>query len=208
MKVTIKDFNVDWKAIKNECRQTVNMGDSTKEPNDEWKKKLLICRHSPLRIGTVLFHFEDIPYYVMGHLVRHVHAVPFVGTSREDRTGVPREERRQTDLVNFDMYMNIEELMNISERRICMCADKETIKVWRAALMAVKELDENIYWSNVPQCVAHGGCIEPFSNCNFYDKLMIGSSIDEQQDVFKRYDIYNKYVDRMVELGKEYTKRK
>ena len=49
MKTTIKNFNVNWLDIKNACRQTVSMGDSKLEPTSEWKRKLLICRHSPLR---------------------------------------------------------------------------------------------------------------------------------------------------------------
>ena len=132
MQVTITNFNVDWTLIKNLCRQTVNMGDSKKESTSEWKRKLLICRHSPLRAGTITVKLEDIPYYVSTHLVRHnVGVTPYVGTSREDRTGIPREERKQTDLVSMQMNMNIEALMNISERRLCNCADKNTIKVWK-----------------------------------------------------------------------------
>lgn len=66
MKITIKKFNVNWLDIKNACRQTVSMGDSKLEPTSEWKRKLLICRHSPLRIGSVLWKSEDIPFYVIG----------------------------------------------------------------------------------------------------------------------------------------------
>lgn len=187
MKVTIKDFNVDWKQIKNECRATINMGYSNIEPNEEWRKKLLICRHSPLRIGTILIHFEDVPYYVAMHLVRHVHSTPFVGTSREDRTGVPREERKQTDLINFDMYMNVEEFMNISERRLCYCADINTLTLWKMVVEEIGKYDKAIEWASVPQCVAHGGCIEPFSKCEYYDSLEINET-----DVIKRYDLYNK----------------
>lgn len=194
MKVSIKDFNVDWKQIKNECRATINMGDSDKEPTEEWKKKLLICKHSPIRVGTILIHIEDIPYYVMGHLVRHnVGVVPFVGTSREDRTGIPRSEKKQTDLVSMDLLVNIESLMNISVRRLCMCADKETIKVWKAVLEEIKKYDESIYWANVPQCIQNGGCIELFGNCKYYDTIM--EEFDESNNIIKRYNYYHSKVD-------------
>lgn len=193
MKVIIKDFNVDWRLIKNECRQTINMGDSNIEPNEEWKKKLLICRHSPLRIGTILIHIEDVPYYVMGHLVRHnVGVVPFVGTSREDRTNIKREERKQTDLVSMDLFVNIESLMNISERRLCNCADIETIKTWKAVIEEISKYDELLKWACVPQCVAHGSCIECFSDCKFYENLMKDATEEEQTNIVKRYEYYNR----------------
>lgn len=192
MKTTIKNFNVDWMEIKNLCRQTVNMGDSEIEPNSEWKRKLLICRHSPLRAGSIHFHSEEVPYYVMGHIVRHnVGITPYVGTSREDRTGIPREERKQTDLVNFDFVANIEALLNISERRLCTCADKTTIKYWKGVLEAVKEYDEDIAWACVPQCLAHGGCIEPFAHCRYYDNLKELMTDKAKTNIQKRYDFYN-----------------
>ena len=192
MQVTITNFNVDWTLIKNLCRQTVNMGDSKKEPTSEWKRKLLICRHSPLRAGTITVKLEDIPYYVSTHLVRHnVGVTPYVGTSREDRTGIPREERKQTDLVSMQMNMNIEALMNISERRLCNCADKNTIKVWKSVIEAVREYDEDIAWACVPQCIRCGACIEPFSNCDYYYNLTKYETIEKQVDIMKRYDFYN-----------------
>lgn len=195
LKVTIKEFNVDWKLIKNECRQTVSMGESNIEPSEEWKKKLLICKHSPLRVGQILIHIENVPYYVMGHLVRHnVGITPYVGTSREDRTGIPREERKQTDLVSMDLLVNIESLMNISARRLCACADKETIRVWKEVLKAVKEYDEVIYWANVPQCIERGGCCEPFSHCKFYDNFADSKLTEKDKtNLMLRYNKYNSY---------------
>lgn len=193
MKIRIKEFNVDWLTIKNLCRKTVSMGDSSIEPSEEWKKKLLIARHSPLRSGVMLIELDDIPYFVHTHLVRHnVGVVPFVGTSREDRTGVKRNERKQTDLISMDLLVNIESLMNISEKRLCNCADIETIKVWKAVLEEVKKYDKDIYWACTPSCVRTGGCIEGFSNCNYYDSLMNGVDMETQTNITKRYDYYNK----------------
>lgn len=193
MKVTIKKFDVDWLEIKNNCRETINMNDSSFEPTDKWKKELLIARHSPLRDSTILIELEDIPYYVHTHLVRHnVGVTPFVGTSREDRTGIKREDRTQTDLVSMRLLVNIESLINISEKRLCNCADIETIKVWREVLKAIKKYDENIYWANAPQCINKGGCPEVFNTqCKFYENLMKDATKEEQMSLIKRYDIYN-----------------
>lgn len=204
MKITIKKFNVNWLDIKNACRQTVSMGDSKLEPTSEWKRKLLICRHSPLRIGSVLWKSEDIPFYVMGHIVRHnVGCTPFVSTSREDRTGVPRNERKQTDFVNMQMTANIEALINISERRLCTCADPTTRQYWEAVLEAIKEYDEDIYWACVPQCVRCGGCVEPFSKCEYYNAIFKDISLEDQTNVMRRYEIYNEHRDKVLSLKKK-----
>ena len=203
MKTIIKNFNVNWLNIKNACRQTVSMCDSKLEPTSEWKRKLLICRHSPLRIGSVLWKSEDVPFYVMGHIVRHnVGCTPFVSTSREDRTGIPRNERRQTDFVNMQMTANIEALINISERRLCTCADPTTKKYWESVLEAIREYDEDVFWACVPQCIRCGACVEPFSNCKFYENFSKNLTPEQQTDIMARYDAYNEYRDEVLSLKK------
>ena len=203
MKTTIKNFNVNWLDIKNACRQTVSMGDSKLEPTSEWKRKLLICRHSPLRIGSVLWKSEDVPFYVMGHIVRHnVGCTPFVSTSREDRTGIPRNERKQTDFVDMQMIANIEALINISERRLCTCADPTTKKYWESVLEAIREYDEDVFWACVPQCIRCGACVEPFSDCRFYENFSKNLTPEQQTDIMARYDAYNEYRDEVLSLKK------
>jgi hypothetical protein len=134
----------------------------------------------------------------MGHLVRHsVGCTPFVGTSRSDRTGVPREERKQTDLVSMQMIFNIESILNISEKRLCTCADIETIKVWRAILLAIKEYEPEIVWACVPSGIAHGGCTEPFSDCNMCNKILEEMPPEDRLDIFKRYDYYQEKVKKL-----------
>lgn len=197
MKTIIKNFNVNWLDIKNACRQTVSMDDSKLEPASEWKRKLLICRHSPIRIGSVLWKSEDVPFYVMGHIVRHnVGCTPFVSTSREDRTGIPRNERKQTDFVDMQMIANIEALINISERRLCTCADATTKKYWESVLEAIREYDEDIFWACTPQCIRCGGCPETFSNCRYYENFAKTLTPEQQTDIMARYDAYNEYREK------------
>ena len=191
MKARITDFNVDWLKIKSGCMTTISK-QAGKEPNQEWKRKLLICQHSPLRRGVISWKWEQIPYAISTHFARHHEGCEkFIATSRADRTGVKREERSQMDNVMMEMDANIQALLNISERRLCTCADPLTRVYWKALLNEIKEYDEDIYWACVPQCVRSGGCVEPFSNCKFYDDLMKDVSKEEQMDVIKRYDIYN-----------------
>ena len=196
-KPKVVNFNVDWFAIKDACMQTIGK-EAVAEPSSEWKRKLLICRHSPIRRSLISVKWEEIPSYVSTHFCRHsVGVTPYVSTSREDRTGVPREERKQTDMVSMQMDINIQSLFNIMEKRLCKCSDINTIKYAKGLAEAIKEYDEDIYWACVPQCVRCGGCVEPFSNCNFYSNLMKDHTLEEQQNVMKRYDIYNEYREKV-----------
>ena len=196
-KPKVVNFNVDWFAIKDACMQTIGK-EAVAEPSSEWKRKLLICRHSPIRRSLISVKWDEIPSYVSTHFCRHsVGVTPYVSTSREDRTGVPREERKQTDMVSMQLDLNIQSLFNIMEKRLCKCSDINTIKYAKGLAEAIKEYDEDIFWACVPQCIRCGGCVEPFSNCNFYSNLMKDHTLEEQQNVMKRYDIYNEYREKV-----------
>lgn len=196
--VKITNFNVDWMRIKSACMTTISK-QAGKEPGVEWKKKLLICRHSPIRRGEVSWKWETIPYAISTHFARHHEGCEkFIGTERTDRTGIDREERSQMNYVPMEMGANLQALMNISEKRLCMCADPTTRKYWEAVIEALRQYDELIAWSNVPQCIRCGGCVEPFSECSFYDNLMKDISKEDQMDVTRRYDIYNEKVRKLV----------
>lgn len=195
----ITDFDIDWKKIKSGCMTTISKQAGDKEPSSEWKRKLLICQHSPIRRGEVSWKWEEIPYAISTHFARHHEGCEkFIGTSRADRTEIKdRSQRTQMDCVPMEMDANIQALLNISERRLCTCADPLTTKYWNEVLNVIKEYDEDIYWACVPQCVRCGGCIELFSDCNFYNKLMEGHTLEEQMDIMKRYDIYNEYKENV-----------
>lgn len=197
-KVKITDYDVNWKKIKSGCMTTISKEAGDKEPPKEWKRKLLICQHSPIRRGTISWKWEEIPYAISTHFARHHEGCEkFVGTSREDRTNVNRHERTQMDYVPMEMDANIQALINISEKRLCLCADATTRKYWKAVVEAIKEYDEDIAWACVPQCVRCGSCVEPFGKCEFYKGLMTGHTLEEQQDIMKRYDIYNEHREKI-----------
>lgn len=196
--VKITNYDVNWDRIKSACMTTISK-EAGKSPNLEWKKKLLICRHSPIRRGQISWKWEAIPYAISTHFARHHEGCEkFIGTERTDRTNVDRETRSQMNYVPMEMDANLQALMNISEKRLCMCADPTTRKYWEEVIEEIRKLDELIAWSNVPQCVRCGGCVEPFSECNFYNNLMNDINIHEQMDVIKRYDIYNEKVRKLV----------
>lgn len=195
--VKITDFNINWKKIKSACMTTISKQAGPGEPPQEWKRKMLICQHSPIRRGEVSWKWDEIPYAISTHFVRHHEGCEkFIGTSREDRTGVPRNERSQMDPVMMEMDANIQALINISMRRLCYQADPTTIKEWEAVLDAVREYDEDIYWACVPQCIRCGACVEPFGKCTFFDKFAEGLTKEELIDMRTRLNKYNEYRDQ------------
>lgn len=195
IETVIKKVNVDWKDIKDACRRTIGLDESDKEPPKAWKRKLLICRHSPIRKGWITWKWSDIPYAISTHFARHHEGTEkYISTSRADRTEIKdRSQRSQMDPVSMEMDANIEALINISERRLCMCADPTTRAYWQDLKDCIEKYDEDIAWAMIPQCVRCGGCVEPFGECKFYEKLMEGHALEEQQDIMQRYDIYREY---------------
>ena len=145
-KIKITYFDIDWLKIKSACMTTISKEAGPKEPSHEWRRKLLLCEHSPIRRGSISWKFEEIPYCISTHFVRHHEGVEkWVGTSRADRTEIKdRSQRTQMDMVPMEMEANIQALINISRKRLCTSADPLTRKYWKAVLEAIKEYDEDV----------------------------------------------------------------
>lgn len=193
METKITKNNIDWKSINNSCRNTISLKESDKEPSSEWKKKLLIAQHSPIRKGTVEFRWDEIPYAISTHFARHHEGIEkFISTSREDRTGIKRENRSQMEMVSMDVIANIQAIINISEKRLCNCADSTTIKYWKSFLSELEKIEPEVFWACVPSCVRCGGCIETFGGCRFYEDFSKDFTSEEHTDITKRYDAYQR----------------
>lgn len=199
-KTQILEFNVNWNSIKRACMRTIGKEAGNKEPSHEWKRKLLVCQHSPIRKGIVTWKWDDIPYAISTHYCRHhVGCEKFISTSRADRTDVKdRSKRSQMDPVSMEMDANIQSLIDMASRRLCNQADKTTIGYMQDLVSAIKEYDEDIAWALVPSCVRYGGCNEPFGNCTFYDNFSKNLTMEQQTDLMKRYDAYNEYRDKVL----------
>ena len=169
MKVEVTKVT-SWKDVLNAARFTQRKEPLDKEPSDDFKRKIIKAEHSPLRCLMFNIDFYDIPYYVSVHLVRHVHAQPFVSTSRPDIDGSqkPREEQKKTDLVNMRLFLNAQEIINISRVRLCNKAEKETIKVWNEAIAKLYEQEPILALACQPNCVYRQMCPE-IKSCGFVD---------------------------------------
>jgi thymidylate synthase ThyX len=113
---------------------------------DTWRGLLRTCGgtpHSPVRAVIYRFYFEGVPTFVSVHLVRHhIGVQPYVQSQREDKTKIPREDRRQTDLVNMLFDINPNGLLSIAKARLCSKASIETREVVIAIKKALEGGDE------------------------------------------------------------------
>ena len=112
-------------------------------------------------------YLYDIPSFVATHLVRHhVCCEKFVVTNREDRRNINPEEVNRLTPVDMMMTCNAQPLINISRKRLCTCASKETRDVWQAVKNAIAEIDPVMARMMCRECIYRGLCPE-MSPCGF-----------------------------------------
>ena len=174
-----------WSDVLNAARFTQRKGPMSGEPSIKWKKKIIKAEHSPLRCLMFNIDFYDIPNYVSVHLVRHVHAQPFVSTSRPDIDGkqVPREEQRKTDPVNMRLFLNAQEIINISRVRLCSKAEYETRKIWRTVVEELRKIEPELAEACVPNCIYRGHCPE-MKPCGLCETEMFPMIINDYINYF------------------------
>ena len=115
--------------------------------------------HSLVRTQIFVIKFYDIPTSVMGHLVRHVHAQPYVLSHRPDRNPTARDLGRKTP-TNMALLLNAEEIINISRARLCVKAAPETRELWQRTLELIEEVDPDLVKFCKRPCVQSAVCRE------------------------------------------------
>lgn len=157
----------DWIACKQRALVTVKtLADpdwKIEIPSEDWKHRILEARHSPIRYLRFSFYLIGVPYYVSVHLVRHVHAQPYVRSQRNDRqSDYDRTKAPQDAPVNMIWDMNAEELMVIANKRLCQTADPKTREVVHQMVNLVNKVRPEFKPFLVPACSYHGTCHEMF----------------------------------------------
>lgn len=131
----LENVKPDWIRVVNAARRTWGKKPLDHEPSDKFKKKILLAEHSPIRLLEYDFTWEDIRQWVTAHFVRHHEGCEkFVHTQRTDINellkGLNRDELPQGLLNDMDMTCNAQSFINISRKRRCTCASKETRDAW------------------------------------------------------------------------------
>ena len=97
------------------------------------------------------------------HLVRHIHAQPYVKSQRNDRQdNYDRTKAPQDSPVTMIWDMNAEELMVIANKRLCNQASKETREVVQLMCDAVLKTNPEFKPFLVPMCAYVGECKEMY----------------------------------------------
>lgn len=178
MRVEVRWHEDMWQAIKDSALFTIHK-ENGKYPTTDWKRSMLMCEHSPIRNGHLIINVYDVPSFVIGHFVRHHEGfTPFVASLRPDRAayeGVP--DRNTLNNMRFDG--NFQAFINISRKRYCNCASRETREVWAEIMEAVREYEPELYSVCVRECVYRNGlCPEKYS-CRYNHTEAFGEELAE-----------------------------
>lgn len=168
MRVKILGVKGTWREVADSANTTVHMEAGEKEPSSKWKRRMLLCEHSPVRQYTIKCKWYDIKSWVSVHFVRHKIGIEhWVRTQRTDRTSANRDELPQSTLIEHEFEANVQAFINISRKRLCMGASKETREAWQMVLEGIKEIEPEIYRACVVDCVYRGWCYE-FRSCGYH----------------------------------------
>jgi hypothetical protein len=188
----ITKINADWTDVKNECRNTVNKEATEKEPTIDFKKKILISEHSPIRLIEIKWRWEGIKSWISVHFARHwLGWDKWISTQRNDRTGVDRDKSPQDTPVNYDGKGNAQALINVARFRLCNSAHPETRTYMEDLKESIHEFEPEL--SDVMQrnCIYRGGCPE-FNPCPYWKNFCEKHKGENLLDIQTRYDLANK----------------
>ena len=192
MLTKITKVNADWTDVKNECRNTVNKEATEKEPTIDFKKKILISEHSPIRLIEIKWRWEGIKSWISVHFARHwLGWDKWISTQRNDRTGVDRDKSPQDMPVNYDGKGNAQALINVARFRLCNSAHPETRAYMEDLKESIHEFEPEL--SDVMQrnCIYRGGCPE-FNPCPYWKNFCEKHKGENLLDIQTRYDLANK----------------
>ena len=128
--------------------------------------KIYDNEHSPMRTQIFAVTMLGIPTFVSTHFRTHSQGIThFVKSLREDRGGDGTESRWTP--TNHGMLLNAQSLINLSRKRLCHKSHDETRKVMDTIKIAIDDVDSELAFRMVPDCIYRNGCHEDIS-CGYY----------------------------------------
>ncbi|WP_160693148.1 thymidylate synthase ThyX [Clostridium sp. C2-6-12] len=168
MKVKFLGKRGSWRDVADSARTTINKEAGEKEPSSNWKRRMLLCEHSPIRQLFIKCKWYELKSWVSVHFVRHKFGIEhWVRTQREDRTGINRDELPQGSFVEHEFIATTQAMINISRKRLCNQASEETRNAWKEVLNSIKDEEPELYNVCVPDCIYRGWCYE-FKSCGYH----------------------------------------
>lgn len=178
MEIDIFKHEDNWQDVKDSTMNTI--GKTTGAyPTSEWKRKLILSEHSPIRRIKFYWRWKDLKYWVSVHLVRHKIGIEhWVATQRTDRTGIDRNELPQGALVNHACEADAQALINISRKRLCACASPETRNAWQKVKDEIAKTEPELASCMVKECIYRGFCYE-FNSCGYHKTESFKKELEE-----------------------------
>ena len=169
----------NWRHIADAARTTINKEEGDGEPSSNWKRRMLLAEHSPIRKLKIEAKFENVLSWVSVHLVRHKYGIEhFVSTRRSDRIGTNRNKLTQDTLVDHEIEANAQAIINISRKRLCNQASKETREAWKLFLKELEKDEPELVLVCQPECLYRGFCPEIYS-CGYHKTEKFKKELEE-----------------------------
>lgn len=145
MQVKLLDIKGTWRSIADAARTTIGKDAGEGEPSSSWKRRMLLCEHSPIRKLIIGWKWTNLLSWVSVHFVRHKFGIEhWVRSQRTDRTGIERNELKQSELIEHEAEANAQAIINISRKRLCVQASEETRIAWVRFLDELDKYRRNI----------------------------------------------------------------
>lgn len=196
MKTEITKIKGDWMEVASDCRSTVGKPPLDHEPSTEFKRKILIAEHSPIRDISVKWTWHGIKSWVASHWSRHKFE-KYIKSQRSDRTGIPRDKLPQDAPVDFTGDANVQALIDTMRKRLCRQSSTETRQYAEDFKAALHEVEPEIADVLVPQCVYRAGCAEmkPCGDGKCFFDVLIDQTAGAvaTTHIQDRYDAYNEF---------------
>lgn len=189
MKTEIIKIKGDWMEVASDCRSTVGKPPLGHEPSTEFKRKILISEHSPIRDISVKWKWHNIKSWVATHWVRHKWEC-FVKTQRTDRTGIDRDKLTQDAPVDFTGDANAQALIDTMRKRLCHTAAPETREYAEDFKRALRAIEPELSDVLVPNCCYRGFCPE-MQSCGMWENIAKNLTKEDLLSWEKRYGAYN-----------------
>jgi hypothetical protein len=181
-----------WREVADAARTTIGMEAGENEPSSNWKRKMLLAEHSPIRKIHINWKWINLLWWVQTHFTRHKYGVEWwVSTSRSDRTGVDRSKIGQDAPVNVEGEANPQALINISRKRLCNQASKETREAWKLFLENLKDKEPELYNVCVRDCIYRGWCYE-YKSCGFHKTDKFKEQLNNYRKNINNWEVINK----------------
>ena len=207
---------IKWDEAYRAALATQGIDSQGKFPTMDWRIRSLMAEHSQVKLVEFHLSLKHLMQFVGVHLIRHPYLLPFIHSQRIDRDQKGEIERitekflevLDEDIKNdpdfnprwvlpqgtqndHDLYLNAQTFVNISRKRLCSCASKETRQVWQLVKETMKEVDPAVYHCMVRQCVYRGVCTEMHPACEYWKTEAFQKELHEYRMGIKCYrDFY------------------